>query len=86
MACAFIAAPPDTGLVQIRHGYRAQWQNLTFAVENDAGRWGLTVRDSEGRVAYRAERSNRRAAQIAALDFAAFRGFAGPAFNWQEYW
>jgi len=77
-----MAAP---ALVQIRHGYRAQSQGLSFAVETDAGEWILTVRNRDGATAYRAERSNRRAAESLALDFAAFQGVYEP-LHWQEYW
>ena len=45
-----MAAP---ALVQIRHGYRAQSQGLSFAVETDAGEWILTVRNHDGATAYR---------------------------------
>lgn len=77
-----MAAP---ALVQIRHGYRAQSHGLSFAVETDAGEWVLTVRNGGGATEYRAQRSNRRAAESLALDFAAFQGVDEP-LNWQEYW
>jgi hypothetical protein len=72
-------------LVQIRHGYRAESQGLSFAVETEAGEWILTVRNCNGATEYRAEQSTRRAAQSLALDFAAFQGVDEP-LKWQEYW
>jgi hypothetical protein len=98
-SCRQSAIPSRTAapLLQIRHGYRAQWNRLAFAVETDSDQWTLRVRDVVGsETLYTALRSGARAAQVAAAEFAIFRelGFdsrvspdrlAGE-LKWQEYW
>ena len=62
-------------LLQIRHGYWAQWNRLAFAVETDSDQWTLHVRDAVGsETLYTAHRSGARAAQVAAAEFAIFPG------------
>ena len=82
-------------LVQIRQGYRAHWNDLTFLVESEDRQWTLRVQDAGSqRLLYTAGRSNRAAAQTAGLEFAMFRGVLpqqtpealARALNWQEYW
>ena len=84
-------------LFQIRHGYRARWNDLAFSVESTSGDWTLQVQDSGKReTLYTAHRGEAHAAQVAAADFAIFR-VLGPAsrvspdrlaeeLKWQEYW
>jgi hypothetical protein len=86
-----------SSLVQIRQGYRARWNDLTFLVESEDPQWTLRVQDSRSQhVLYTAGRSNRAAAQAAGVEFAVFRG-AVPAIpvnpealakglQWQSYW
>jgi hypothetical protein len=81
-------------LFEIRHGFRAEWNGLSFVVETDSGDWTLQIRDSATRnTLYTARRPHARAAQHAAAEYAAF--FAGGPVNpdrlaqqlsWQEYW
>ncbi len=98
-SCQHSAVPSRTAapLLQIRHGYRAQWSRLAFAVETESDQWTLRVQDVVGsETLYTAHRSGARAAQVAAAEFAIFRelGFdsgvspdrlAGE-LTWQEYW
>lgn len=95
--CAHKAVAPAAPLLQIRHGYRAQWNGLAFAVENDASDWTLRVENSNGPATlYTARRSKVDAAQFAAADFAIFSVLGGDSrvsperlakeLNWQEYW
>ncbi|HUA61179.1 MAG TPA: hypothetical protein VML19_20610 [Verrucomicrobiae bacterium] len=84
-------------LFEIRRGYRAEWNGLTFNVETDSGDWTLRVRDlADTKTLYTARRSQARAAQLAAAEFAVFRTLGGDApvnperlardLAWQEYW
>lgn len=84
-------------LVQIRQGYRAGWNGLTFLVESDDRQWTLRVQDAGSRrLLYTAGRCNRTSAQTAGLEFAILRGGAAESLaspealarslNWQEYW
>ena len=98
-SCRQNAMPSGTvgPLLQIRHGYRAGWNQLAFAVETDSDQWTLRVQDAVGsETLYTAHRSGARPAQVAAAEFAIFRelGFdsrvspdrlAGE-LKWQEYW
>jgi hypothetical protein len=84
-------------LFQIRRGYRARWNDLSFSIETDSGDWTLRVQDSARTVTlYIAHRSGARAAQFAAAEFAIFR-VLGPEsrlspdrlaqeLKWQEVW
>jgi hypothetical protein len=85
-----------TPLLQIRHGYRARWNDLAFTVERDASGWTLRILDSSKRELYAAHRIGPQAAQVAAAEYAIFR-VLGPAsaiqadrlareLNWQAYW
>jgi hypothetical protein len=92
-----VASRTAAPLLQIRHGYRARWNRLAFAVETDSDQWTLRVQDAVGsETLYTAHRSGAHAAQVAAAEFAIFRelGFdsrvspdrlAGE-LKWQEYW
>ena len=83
-------------LFQIRHGYRARWNDLAFSVETDSSDWTLRVQDArETETLYTAHRGAAHAAQVAAADFAIFR-VLGPQsrlspdrlaneLNWQSY-
>jgi hypothetical protein len=98
-SCQRATVPSRTAapLLQIRHGYRARWKRLAFAVETDSDQWTLRVQDAVGsETLYTAHRSGARAAQVAAAEFAIFQelGFdsrvnpdrlAGE-LKWQEYW
>jgi hypothetical protein len=99
MACHYAAATrapqPPAPLVQIRQGYRAEWQDFSLAVESGAGQWTVRVEES-GRNLYEGLRSNAGAARIAALEFALFRA-PNAAYRktaerlaeelaWRQYW
>ncbi len=87
------ATPPQ--LFQIRHGYRARWNELSVTVEDNSGDWTLRVQDPT-RTLYTAHRGAARAAQVAALEFAIFWLLGAASrlspdrlakeLNWQEYW
>ena len=92
-AAATLAVP----LLQIRRGYRAQWNDLAFSVETDSSDWRLHVQDpAKNETLYTAYRGGMRAAKIAAAEFAIFE-VLGPEsrvspdrlageLKWQEYW
>jgi hypothetical protein len=83
-------------LSQIRHGYRARWNDLAFSVETDCGDWTLRVQDAaQSQTLYMAHRGAAGAAQVAAAEFAIFR-VLGPQsrvspdrlareLNWQSF-
>ncbi|HUB80064.1 MAG TPA: hypothetical protein VMB03_14765 [Bryobacteraceae bacterium] len=96
--CHHSSVPPSTPtpILQIRHGYRARWNDLAFQVENDNSGWALRVLDSAKHELYRAHRIGPQAARVAAAEYAIFR-VLGPAsavqadclaseLNWQPYW
>jgi hypothetical protein len=67
------ATATPTPLFHIRRGYLAHWKDLAFLVETDAGDWKLSVLDGRRNTLYTAHRMNRRAAQLAAAEFAILR-------------
>jgi len=90
------AAEPQAPLHQIRQSFRARWSDLVCTVEADSSQWTLRVQDAGDHILYTAYRGGRRAAQVAAAEFAAFR-VLGPAnrvnperlameFSWQQSW
>lgn len=98
-SCRHNAAPSvaPSQLFQIRHGYRARWNELSVSVEDNSGDWTLRVQDSaRSRTLYTAHRGAARAAQVAALEFAIFSVLGAASrvspdrlakeLNWQEYW
>jgi hypothetical protein len=99
MACPHAAAvrvPQSLApLVQIRQGYRTEWQDLSLAVESGASQWTVRVAES-GKNLYEGFRSNAVAARIAALEFALFRTshavsqktaeHLAQELNWRKYW
>jgi hypothetical protein len=89
-------AEPSVALHQIRQRFRANWRDLVCTVEDDSSQWTLRVQDAGDHILYTAYRGGRRAAQVAAAEFAAFR-VLGPAsgvsperlameFAWQQSW
>ena len=82
-------------LFQIRQGFRARWRDLRFTVESDSGQWALRVHDAN-KCVYQAQRSNLKAAQAAAIEFATLHasfeaGGENPnrlasVLAWTEYW
>lgn len=98
-SCQHRIAPPRpaTPLLQIRHGYRAQWNSLAFSVEADSDQWTLRVRDAaRSDTLYTAHRGGVGAAQAAAAEFAVFQVLGRESrlspdslareLKWQEYW
>ena len=97
-SCRHSAAPSTTPqLFQIRHGYRARWNELAFSVEDHSGDWTLRVQDpARSRTLYTAHRGGARAAQVAAIEFAIFWLLGAASrlnpdrlareLTWQEYW
>lgn len=98
MACRHPATPAlasPAPLFQIRHGYRAKWHDLSLSVESGSDQWTLRVAES-GTHLYTAHRSNARAAQTAALEYALFRMPGGCSsesperlareLTWTKYW
>lgn len=93
---AGVAPANSAPLLQIRQGYQAQWNDLAFTVENDAGGWELRILDSARRELYRAHRIGPQAAQAAAAEYAIWRvlGPASPVsadrlareLDWRAYW
>jgi len=96
--CRHNTFPPKAPapLFQIRRGYRARWNDLAFAVENDSDGWALHIEDSAKREIYTAHRMGPQAAQVAAAEYAIFRTL-GPGstltadrlakeLTWQAYW
>ena len=76
-------------LIQIRQGFRARCAGLTFLIETQDAQWTCRVRDDSGTDLYTAGRSNRRAAQLAASEFADFRfgvRSAPEQMSWTAYW
>ena len=97
--CRHNAVPSSTPpqLFQIRHGYRARWNDLSFSVEDNSGDWTLRVQDSaRSATLYTAHRGGAHAAQVAALEFAIFFVLGAASLvrpdrlakelTWQEYW
>jgi hypothetical protein len=98
-SCGNNAIPPRaaTPLLQIRRGYRTQWNNLSFSVEAGSNQWTLRVQDAARReTLYAAYRGGARAAQVAAAEFAIFRVLGHESqvspdclaneLKWQEFW
>jgi hypothetical protein len=91
MSAAFAVPPP---LVQIRHGYAADFGDLCLSVEVDGDGWKARAsRRKDGRILYAAERCSLKAAQSAVTEFALWSGMEpniargmAPAFSWREYW
>jgi hypothetical protein len=89
------AAPAE--LLQIREGYRAQWNSLTFSVETDSSQWTLRVQDAQhAEAVYTAHRAGVEAAQVAAAEFGIFQTLGPDSpisptqlahdLTWQRYW
>ena len=98
-SCRHNAAPKPAKaqLFQIRHGYRAKWNNLAVIVETDSSDWTLRVHDpARSATLYTGHRGGARAAQVAALEFAIFFVLGAASrlspdtlakeLTWQEYW
>jgi hypothetical protein len=88
---------PFAPLIEIHHGYRAEWNHLALSVESETSQWKLHVRDAaKNQMLYTAYRSDARAARVAAVEFAILLalGFASRVapdrlageLAWQEYW
>ena len=97
--CQRTAAPfmVPSRLFEIRRGYRAEWNGLTFSVESDSSDWTLRVQDfTNSRILYTARRSQAGAAKLMAAEFAVFSvlGSGSPLspdrlandLKWREYW
>jgi hypothetical protein len=66
--------PAPAPLFQIRHGYRARWNDLAFSVETDCNGWALQIQDfAHNETLYTAHRVGSQAAQLAAAEYAIFR-------------
>ncbi len=90
-------SPRPVQLFQIRHGYRAQWHDMSFTVEEYSGDWTLRIQDAAGtRTLYTAHRIAARAAQAAAAEFATLELLCADSnvsperfaaqLKWEEYW
>ena len=75
-------------LVQIRQGFRARWNDLTFLVESEDRQWTLRVeKSSNHHLLYTAGRCNRPAAEAAGLEFASLcLGEQAQHLEWLPYW